>query len=171
MKKTLLNLITIIAILVLATTGFSQRRSGGSFGGSSRSSYGSSRTFTSTSSRYGATRSTSNYNRTRSYSRPTTSYRSSLRVGYRPSVSVHFYGHPYVYGGRSLYWYGGGYYAYYPGGPLMLGVATMPGYNDSYGYDPGMVAPAPVNVNRALLALFVAVGIFLIFFILFWLLQ
>ena len=39
--------------------------------------------------------------------------------------------------GHMLYWYGGGYYAYTPGGPLMLGNPGMPGYQAAYGYDPG----------------------------------
>ena len=65
------------------------------------------------------------------------SYRTSYRVGYRPSLSIHYYGNPYGYMGHMLYWYGGGYYAYTPGGPLMLGNPGMPGYQAAYGYDPG----------------------------------
>ena len=56
--------------------------------------------------------------------------------------------------GRSIYWYGGGYYAYYPGGPLMLGTAGMPGYADAYGYNPGYDSGVVVTQSSGLGTLF-----------------
>ena len=74
-------------------------------------------------------------------------YVSEYRPGYRPSVSINYYGNPYSYLGHSIYWYGGGYYAYYPGGPLMVGTPSMPGYAAAYGYNPGYVSDAPVFLS------------------------
>ena len=115
----------------------------------------------------GSTRSSS------SYSRPTSSYsvRSRYAPGYRPSVSVHYYGYggsPLYYGGRRIYWYGNGYYSYDPGGPLIMGNSGMPGYQAAYGYDPsGTVVVSNAGggfttlwVIISLIAIVVLIGIF-----------
>ena len=152
MKNFTVKLISFITILCLAFTGFAQRRGGSSFGSSSgfgggrssapayRPSSGSSFRPSSGSPFGGGRQQTyrpapSNYrqNTSSTVNRPSTtttrmSYRTSYRVGYRPSLSIHYYGNPYGYMGHMLYWYGGGYYAYTPGGPLMLGNPGMPGY-------------------------------------------
>ena len=159
-----LLMVCILAVAGFSQRGRSGGSFGGggsfrsSFGSSSRSSSGS---FTRSTPSYSAPRSTisrptGSFTRstpTRSFgsprtttttrsgsfarSRPTTRISAGFRVGYRPSLSVHYYGHPYLYGGRSIYWYGGGYYSYGPGMPLYLGNAGMPGYGAAYSYDPG----------------------------------
>ena len=173
MKNNILKLISFVVIALFAMSAFAQR---GSFGGGSRSSSssfgggrssfssGSGSSFSGRSSSFGSSSSFGGGRSyaTPSYSRPSTygstrtysSVRSSYRVGYRPSLSVHFYGNPYAWGGHQIYWYGGGYYSLYPGGPLILGNSGMPGYGAAYGYDPyGNVAPtgyapvAPVAYN------------------------
>lgn len=164
------NIFKIIACGFIVTSlvvfGFGQR---GSFGGGSRSfgggsSFSSSRTSSSSSSSssfgrsggFGSSNSTRSSN-VRSYSSPSYSrqsfnssvrsssvrvnVRSNYRIGYRPSLSVHYYGHPYFYNGLNVYWYGDGYYSTYPGGPLLLGNPGMPGYSAAYGYDPYYNAP------------------------------
>jgi len=76
--------------------------------------------------------------------------------------------------GHSLYWYGGGWYSYSPGGPLYMGNVGMPGYADTYGYNPtyvgGGMAPAPEAVapNPFVWVLYVAIGLIVIIALRWW---
>jgi len=171
MKNNLIKLISLFAIGILTVSAFGQRRGsfgGGSMGGGrpsysapSRPSFGGP-SFSSPSgpsfgqgqrqaiapprSSFGqgvttAPRSSVPMGTSRPVlSRPSGSI-TSYRAGYRPPLSVHFYGRPYSWGGRQIYWYGNGYYSLFPGGPLILGNAGMPGYGAAYGYNPYAVAP------------------------------
>lgn len=134
----------VLMVCVLAVAGFGQRSHGGFNGrsGGFHSSAGSS--FSSAPRSTGSFRrsqSTSSFLRSSRSSRPAGSLnRSSFRAGFRPSVSVHYFGYGgpgYFYGGHRVYWYGKGYYALYPGGPFIMGNPAMPGYSESMGYYPG----------------------------------